>query len=192
MPEYARVCQSMPEYARVLPEYARVCQSMPEYARVGKGMQEYARVCQSMPEYSRVCQSMPEYARVCQRMPEYARVCHSVPGARGILNCQREKCFVCNSGGKEGICRKTGVGYRITCNECEDEVAKYEGETGRNMFIRGCEHAQDVAKKAVDKPLWKHIVDKHEGVMARPIFSQFKMDATNFFRSAQRRKANEG
>ena len=84
------------------------------------------------------------------------------------------------------------MGYRITCNECEDEVAKYEGESGRNMFIRGCEHAQDVAKKAVDKPLWKHIVDKHEGVMARPIFSQFKMDATNFFRSAQRRKANEG
>ena len=117
---------------------------------------------------------------------------HSVPGARGILNCQREKCFVCNSGGKEGICRKTGVGYKITCNKCEDEVAKYEGETGRNMFIRGCDHSQDVAKKAVDKPLWKHIVDKHEGVMARPTFSQFKMDATNFFRSAQRRKANEG
>ena len=68
----------------------------------------------------------------------------------------------------------------------------HKGETGRNMFIRGCEHAQDVAKKAVDKPLWKHIVDKHEGVMARPTFSQFKMDATNFFRSAQRRKANEG
>ena len=73
-----------------------------------------------------------------------------------------------------------------------NKVAKYEGESGRNMFIRGSEHAQDVVKKAVDKPLWKHIVDKHEGVMARPIFSQFKMDATNFFRSAQRRKANEG
>ena len=100
---------------------------------------------------------------------------------------------MCNSGGKEGICRKTGVGYRITCNECGDEeVAKYEGETGRNMFTRGCEHAHDVAKKAVDKPLWKHILDKHDGVMARPIFSQFKMDATSFFRSAQRRKANEG
>ena len=118
---------------------------------------------------------------------------HSVPGARGILNCQREKCFVCNSGGKEGICRKTGVGYRITCNKCgNEEVAKYEGETGRNLFIRGFEHAHDVAKKAVDKPLWKHILEKHNGVMARPVFSQFKMDATSFFRSAQRRKANEG
>ena len=40
--------------------------------------------------------------------------------------------------------------------------------------------------------LWKHIVDKHNGVMERPTFSQFKMDATQFFKSAQRRKANEG
>ena len=47
---------------------------------------------------------------------------HSVPGARGTLNCEREKCFVCNSGGKEGICRKTGAGYRITCNVCGEEV----------------------------------------------------------------------
>ena len=63
---------------------------------------------------------------------------------------------------------------------------------GRNLFIRGSEHTHDVAKKAVDKPLWKHILDKHDGVMARPVFSQFKMDATQFFKSAQRRKANEG
>ena len=68
-----------------------------------------------------------------------------------LSNCQ---CF------KKGICRKTGVGYRITCNECgNEEVAKYEGETGKNMFIRGCEHADDVAKNAVDKPLWKRNLD---------------------------------
>ena len=30
------------------------------------------------------------------------------------------------------------------------------------------------------------------GVMERTIFSQFKMDVTQFFKSAQRRKANEG
>ena len=73
---------------------------------------------------------------------------HSVPGARGALNCGREKC---NSGGKEGSCRKTGAGYRITCNVCEEEVlCKYEGETGRNLYARGDEHAQDVARKAVE------------------------------------------
>ena len=31
----------------------------------------------------------------------------------------------------------------------------------------------------------------HNGVMERPIFSQFKMDATQFLKSSQRRKANE-
>lgn len=100
---------------------------------------------------------------------------------------------MCNSGEKEGICRKTGAGYRITCNVCGEEVlCKYEGETGRNLYTRGDEHAQDVARRSIDKPLWKHIIDKHNGVMERPIFSQFKMDGTQFFKSAQRRKANEG
>ena len=37
---------------------------------------------------------------------------HSVPGGRGILNCQRDKCFVCNSGGKEGIFRKNRSGIQ--------------------------------------------------------------------------------
>ena len=102
---------------------------------------------------------------------------HSVPGARGTLNCERERCFVCNSGEKEGICRKTGAGYRIICNVCGEEVSsKYEGETGRNLYTRGDEHAQ---------------CTMHNGVMERPIFSQFKMDATQFLKSSQRRKANE-
>ena len=43
-------------------EYARVFQSLPEYARV---------LCQSMPEYARVYKSMPEYARV---LPSFAQV----------------------------------------------------------------------------------------------------------------------
>ena len=93
---------------------------------------------------------------------------------------------------REVLCLQKGS-CRITCNVCGEEIlCKYEGETGRNLYTRGDEHAQDVARKAVDKPLWKHIVDKHNGVMERPIFSQFKMDVTQFFKSAQRRKANEG
>ena len=95
-----------------------------------------------------------------------------MPGVRGTLNCERVKCFVCNSGGKERICRKTGAGYRISCNICGEEIlSKYEGETGRNLYTRGDEHAQDVVRKAADKPLWKHIMAKHNGVMERPIFS---------------------
>ena len=83
---------------------------------------------------------------------------------------------MCNSGEKEGICRKTGAGYRIICNVCGEEVlSKYEGETGRNLYTRGDEHAQ---------------CTMHNGVMERPIF-QLKMDATQFLKSSHRRKANE-
>ena len=45
----------------------------------------------------------------------------SVPGASSKKNCGRQMCFPCNTG-QEGICRKTGVGYKITCNLCEETV----------------------------------------------------------------------
>ena len=60
------------------------------------------------------------------------------------------------------------------------------------MFMRGCNYVTDVEKKKANKPLWKHIVEKHHGVMAVPIFSHFKMELVNFFTKPQRRKADEG
>ena len=39
---------------------------------------------------------------------------------------------------------------------------------------------------------WKHIAEKHGGVMAVPIYTHFKMELVKFFSSAQRRKADEG
>ena len=50
----------------------------------------------------------------------------------------------------------------------------------------------DVDKKRGNKPLWKHIQEKHGGVMSVPMFSHFKMEVVQFFASAQRRKADEG
>ena len=90
----------------------------------------------------------------------------------------------------------TPVGRRELAEKRELDIESLamsvERKSCANMKERRDEHAQDVARKAVDKPLWKHIVDKHNGVMERPTFSQFKMDVTQFFKSAQRRKANEG
>ena len=53
--------------------------------------------------------------------------------------CGDEKCFTCRKP-KGGDCRKIGVGYEIICEECEDIVTKYSGESGRNAFSRGREH----------------------------------------------------
>ena len=50
----------------------------------------------------------------------------------------------------------------------------------------------DVDKKAKDKPLWKHIVEKHEGRMAGTVFEHFVMKVTQVFIKPQRRMANEG
>ena len=47
-------------------------------------------------------------------------------------------------------------------------------------------------RKEQRTPLWKHILEKHNGVMAIPIFSHFKMKLIQFFSKPQRRKANEG
>ena len=58
--------------------------------------------------------------------------------------------------------------------------------------MRGVEHIADCQKKAAEKPLWKHIQDKHQGRMEFQIFEHFKMTQTGIFFKPQRRKANEG
>ena len=116
----------------------------------------------------------------------------TVPGQSLREHCRREKCFPCNTG-QVGACRKTGLGYEIECLICGQHIkSKYAGETGKNMFQRGCQHVDDVSKRRGNTPLWKHILEKHGGVMAVPIFSHFKMELVKFFSSAQRRKADEG
>ena len=58
--------------------------------------------------------------------------------------------------------------------------------------MRGGEHMTDCEKKAKEKPLWKHIIEKHEGRMEIDIFEHFEMIQTGVFFKPQRRKANEG
>ena len=117
----------------------------------------------------------------------------TVPGKSESKNCQRFNCFPCNSG-NEGVCRKTGAGYQIDCNICGDQglTNTYAGETGKNLFNRGTNHISDVEKKRTNSPLWKHIVEKHNGAMTVPIFAHFQMKLIQFFSKPQRRKANEG
>ena len=85
------------------------------------------------------------------------------------------------------------MGYKIVCNLCEETVSsEYAGETGKNLFCRGVDHVADAQRRAADKPLWKHILDKHEGRLEISIFEHFSMSRTGVFVKPQRRKANEG
>ena len=116
----------------------------------------------------------------------------TVPGKSDKEHCKRETCFTCNTG-QLGVCRRTGLGYQIECMVCSLQIeSKYAGETGKNVFQRGSQYVDDVDKKRGNKPLWKHIQEKHGGVMSVPMFSHFKMEVVQFFASAQRRKADEG
>ena len=63
---------------------------------------------------------------------------------------------------------------------------------GKNLFCRGVVHVADAQRRAADKPLWKHILDKHEGRLEISIFDHFSMSRTGVFVKPQRRKANEG
>ena len=115
------------------------------------------------------------------------------PGAGGRVHCGRVKCFSCSTG-KLGVCRRTGVGYQIDCIVCGEQNinSQYAGESGRNMYMRGLDYVRDVERKARDKPLWKHIEEKHMGVMDRTMFEHFNISKVQFFEKPQRRKANEG
>ena len=83
------------------------------------------------------------------------------------------------------------MGYQITCKRCGEPISKYAGVTGRNLFMRGGEHLADCEKKTKEKPLWKHILEKHEGRMEGEIFEHFEMIQTGVFFKPQRRKAND-
>ena len=92
------------------------------------------------------------------------------------------------------MCRRTGVGYQIDCVLCGNNNIEslYAGETGKNLYMRGCNYVADVEKKRENKPLWKHVMEKHGGVLQVPMFSYFKMKLTQIFYKPQMRKAEEG
>ena len=58
--------------------------------------------------------------------------------------------------------------------------------------MRRVNYVSDIKAKKVNKPLWKHILEKHNGVMTVLMFAQFKMELVNVFSKPHRRKAEEG
>ena len=59
-----------------------------------------------------------------------------------------------------GRCRTDGVTYEVKCKRCD---CVYIGETSRNAYTRGKEHASDVNNRRENSPLYTHILEKHDG-----------------------------
>ena len=103
--------------------------------------------------------------------------------------CERPDCTVCRSEKSKGGCRHSNVGYQLVCGTCLDSEieATYQGETSKSGYERGAQHAEGLAKKVEDNPLWKHAELVHEGDNATP----FSMQITGRFQKAMIRQEDE-
>ena len=72
--------------------------------------------------------------------------------------------MLCDSDVKGSNCKVTNIGYNIICKLCKlRKITKsYEGETGRNAYIRGREHNKDFEKKNENSIMLKHILSDHK------------------------------
>ena len=107
-------------------------------------------------------------------------------------NCLAEdNCFPCSTNDTFTDCNKSNIGYRIICKLCESRniTVTYEGESCRNMNIRGNEHMKQLKNKDKNSVLYKHIqsVHAHEENIVK-----FQMIKTGSFRKPLSRQIDEG
>ena len=106
--------------------------------------------------------------------------------------CDDQKCIACKDGrGGGGCCRKNNVTYEVECNLCQEERTGersiYIGESARNLYTRGSEHAQKYDRHSEDSFLTKHQQEKHHGVAA-----EFSAKVTGTYRDCLTRQISEG
>ena len=85
-----------------------------------------------------------------------------------ILPCHKHECPLCkptafsdpsNQKTSKFHCTTPGVGYKISCNLCKEQgvLAVYEGESGRPVVTRLCEHINALRSNNAENPLVKHL-----------------------------------
>ena len=86
-------------------------------------------------------------------------------------------------------CRKRGILYQTSCDECkveETDQAVYVGESARSAAERMEEHLDDAICGRKDSHIHKHWVKKHNGRQTR-----FSFQVLKFFKSALERQVGE-
>ena len=101
-------------------------------------------------------------------------------------------CFPCStappSKPNKVSCRTPGIAYRIVCLLCQEvgRVSTYEGESGRNAYIRGKEHLKALANNSMASPLVNHQLQHHPGTPHK-----FRMQILKTFKQALDRQLEE-
>ena len=86
--------------------------------------------------------------------------------------CKDEDCWICSveHGGQKGCvrggCNVRGVGYVVTCVDCQNLGLdrRYEGETGNEARRRASQHLQDLRAAKQTSGLYRHTAEVHDGV----------------------------
>ena len=104
--------------------------------------------------------------------------------------CTAQDCIACRGDdrGNGGNCRRNNVTYEIECGLCQGEDRSvYVGETARNLYTRGAEHATKYTGGKEDSFLRKHQQDKHQGQDA-----VYSAKVTGTYRDCLSRQVAEG
>ena len=86
-------------------------------------------------------------------------------------------------------CNTANTGYRWTCKTCqqnENRVKVYEGESSRSIRIRSLEHIKAFEAKKSHSVMYKHKMMDHKDEKV-----EFDLEITGIFKDALSRQANE-
>ena len=110
-------------------------------------------------------------------------------------NCFRKNCMACydrHGQRKErySICRKNNIGYCLQCCLCKSRglLRAYEGESSRNLYLRGLEHLNDFNGNNKKSVMKKHVDSEHPEEKENV---EFEMILTGTFRRPIERQIEE-
>ena len=106
-------------------------------------------------------------------------------------NCKEQECLACRNSEKFSNCRKTNIGYQITCKLCKSRGKNriYQGESSRNLYLRGREHLNQLKNEKSNSVMLKHNMNEHENELERV---EYEMKITGSFRKPLGRIIDEG
>ena len=123
-------------------------------------------------------------------------LCRKAPWPTGRCE-EREDCFYClTSHEAKCSCRTPGVGYEIICELCANEdgrISTYQGETGKNLRVRGRKHLQEFKGGNPSNCMVIHNRTFHpqlKCVPGDPNFN-FRMERKGVFKTPLSRQVNE-
>ena len=104
--------------------------------------------------------------------------------------CTRSDCMICNTGEKNGDCRRRNVCYQTWCQICKEKGrdTMYLGETGRTGYERAREHVGDWKSRKEDSHMHEHGEKEHRDTEGGP---HFGMKILKSHRSALERQIHE-